>query len=124
MTVGDVNSDARGSGARFNDGKPDLALIPLIGLEDAARVFTYGSKKYAAWNWAKGMAWSVPVACMMRHLAAMQRGEEIDPESGLPHVGHIMCNALMLATYRHTFPDGNDFGTAHLMPAPPAAVVS
>ena len=29
MTVGDVKSDARGSGARFNDGKAPLDLIPL-----------------------------------------------------------------------------------------------
>lgn len=114
MTVGDIESNARGSGARFNAGKPAMELIPLDGLESAARVFEYGTKKYAPWNWAKGMPWSVVVGCMMRHLAAMQRGEDVDPESGLPHVGHLMCNALMLATFRETFPEGNDFGSAHL----------
>ena len=119
MSIGDVTSDARGSGARFNGGKVRLDLIPLPGLIDAAAVFEYGSKKYAPWNWAKGMAWSAVVGCKLRHLMAMQRGEEIDPESGLPHVGHLMCNALMLATYRHSFPEGNDFAVAHLgVPAP------
>lgn len=108
MTIGDVTSDKRGSGARFNDGKMPMELIPLIGLESAAAVFGYGAKKYATWNWAKGMPWSVVVGCMLRHLSAMQRGEDIDPESGLPHVGHLMCNALMLATFRETFPEGND----------------
>jgi hypothetical protein len=114
MTVGDIESNLRGSGARFNAGKPAMELIPLGGLEPAARVFEYGAKKYAAWNWAKGMPWSVVVGCMMRHLAAMQRGEDLDPESGLPHVGHLLCNALMLATFRETFPEGNDFGSEHL----------
>lgn len=77
-------------------------------------MFEYGAQKYAPWDWAKGMPWSVPVACMMRHLLALQRGEEIDPESGLPHIGHLMCNALMLGTFRHTYPEGNDFGSPHL----------
>jgi hypothetical protein len=88
-------------------------------LEDAARVLTYGSQKYAAWNWAKGQSWSVVIASMLRHIAAMQRGEEFDAESGLPHTGHILCNALFLATFRHTFPEGNDFGSALLAPVPP-----
>ena len=35
MSVGDVTSDARGSGARFNDGKPPLDLIPLRILAEA-----------------------------------------------------------------------------------------
>lgn len=116
MSIGDVTSDERGSGARFNGGKARLDLVPLQGLEDAARVFEYGAQKYAPWNWAKGMAWSVPIGCMMRHLMAIQRGEEIDPESGLPHIGHLMCNALMLATFRHTYPEGNDYGSRHLTP--------
>lgn len=120
MAIGNVKSDARGTGARFNDGKVPLELIPLIGLESAAAVFGYGAKKYAAWNWAKGMPWSTVTGCMLRHLSAIQRGEDIDPESGLPHIGHLMCNALMLATFRETYPEGNDLGSAHLArPAPP-----
>lgn len=150
--IGDITSQARGSGARFNDGKPDLALIPLMmlanstankkqpklatgalysigafqatqssselwqalamlghdGWEECARVFSYGREKYAAWNWAKGMAWSVPLACAARHLLAMIKGEEIDPESGLPHRGHVFCNVVMLLQYQDTYPEGND----------------
>ena len=29
MSIGDVNSGARGSGARYNTGKPDYSLVPL-----------------------------------------------------------------------------------------------
>jgi hypothetical protein len=114
MAIGDVKSDARGTGARFNDGKVPLELIPMIGLESAAAVFGYGAKKYASWNWAKGMPWSAVTGCMLRHLSAIQRGEDIDPESGLPHIGHLMCNALMLATFRETYPEGNDLGSRYL----------
>ena len=93
MPIGDVNSTELGSGARYNDGKPDLSLIPLWTLEDEARVWDYGRQtKYKAWNWAKGMPWSVPYACLQRHLAKWQRGQDLDEESGLPHLAHVACN--------------------------------
>lgn len=156
MTVGDITSDEKGTGARFNTGKPPLELIPLTciaqqikaahytadtfavlpaaealhhlgrwqarvgdllevlhalgvgGWEECAQVFDYGRRKYKAWNWAKGMAWSVPLACAARHLMAMLRGEENDPESGLPHRGHVFCNIVMLMTFAVTFVEGDD----------------
>jgi hypothetical protein len=105
--VGDVNSAAKGSGARYNAGKPDFSLIPLCTLEDEARVWEYGKRKYAAWNWAKGMDWDVVFACAMRHMAAWQRGEENDPESGLPHLAHAMCNLRMLTLFSRTYREGD-----------------
>ena len=108
MSVGDVKSAARGSGARFNTGKHPLRFTPLHLLESGNRVWAYGANKYAAWNWAKGMAWSVPYECMLRHLAAWYRGEDIDPESGESHLGHIMCNILMLEHFKTAFPEGDD----------------
>ena len=106
--IGDVTSDAKGSGARFNGGKPDFSLLPLCTLEDEVRVWMYGRAKYAAWNWAKGMPWSVPLACLLRHLAAWQRGEENDLETGLPHLAHAMCNLRMLTLYAKTYQAGDD----------------
>lgn len=108
LGIGDVASTDKGSGARFNTGKPDYSLIPLCTMEDEAKVWAYGKQKYAAWNWAKGMAWSVPLACLMRHMAAWQKGEELDPESGLPHLAHAMCNLRMLTLYSKTFTEGDD----------------
>lgn len=106
--IGDVSSSAKGSGARFNAGKPDYSLIPLCTLEDEAKVWMYGKAKYAEWNWAKGMKWSVPFASLMRHLAAWQSGEDNDPETGLPHLAHIMCNVRMLTHYAEAYPEGDD----------------
>lgn len=154
MPVGDLESNERGTGARFNDGKPPMELIPLALLaqhfdgidraavvrflayfagdrrlthlqsayvhladgsggtrallEAEARVFGYGAKKYAAWNWTKGMPWSVPVACIIRHLLAREDGELLDPESGLPHAGHVACNLRMLMHYVDHYPEGDD----------------
>lgn len=169
--VGDINSTERGSGARFNSGKPPLHLIPawivslfaddalnhpdfeecpdeefaqaILGalgewqenkipayhmlryfdaddLAEAARVFDYGRKKYAEWNWAKGMAWSVPTACIQRHaLFGILQGEVLDAESGYTHVGHILCNVIMLVHFAAHYTEGDDrplhiFGTDEL----------
>lgn len=38
MSVGDVNGTEKGSGARFNDGKPDFSLIPLHVIAAAAEM--------------------------------------------------------------------------------------
>lgn len=95
-TTGDVNSDEKGSGARYDLGKTRYELVPTHLLKSTADVFAYGAQKYAAWNWIKpGMKLSTIIGCMKRHIAEVERGEDLDIESGLPHTGHIMCNALM-----------------------------
>lgn len=150
MPIGDVNSTERGSGARYNDGKVDLTLLPpqhwlsigdrplrlrhyeemeymaqfwegktgalyevLGGLDpleliDAARVLEYGAKKYAMWNWAKGMPWSVPMACYLRHMLTYGDVASLDEESGLPHRAHAVCNLIMLGHYAENCPDLDD----------------
>jgi hypothetical protein len=109
MSVGDVNSTARGSGARYNDNKPDWSLMPTHLLEEVVRVWMYGANKYAAWNWTKGMKWSIPYACIIRHLYRwFWYGERNDQESGLSHLAHIVCNILMLMHYEKAFPEGDD----------------
>jgi len=99
---------------------PQLALLHVLCciddgdlLEDCARVFEYGMRKYAAWNWARGQAWSIPIGSAMRHLVAMARGEENDPESGLPHRGHAACNLVMLAWYAQHYQAGDDRPPRH-----------
>ena len=149
--VGDVNSDERGSGARYNTGKPPMAYIPLRqqiivwrgytnftagmrrimdelarfeqgevpmwnvvsllskgDLVDSTWVWQYGAAKYAAFNWAKGMAWSIPLACISRHVQEMCRGRENDIESGCTHWGHVVCNILMLEHFEHFYQEGDD----------------
>lgn len=100
-----------------------LALDLSKGLETglAAHLITCGVHQMPGqtgnWNWAKGMAWSIPIACAARHLLAMMNGEVLDPESGFPHRGHAMANLIMLLTYQDTFPEGDDRAPAgYLLP--------
>jgi len=82
--------------------------------DNCGRVFDYGRTKYAEWNWAKGMPWSAVISSCEHHLRAMFLGEVTDPESGLPHSGHAMCNLIMLWTYCETYPEGDDRPPAEL----------
>lgn len=144
--IGDINSEERGTSARYNDGKTQLEYIPMrllvgryakpdtihkdIGLlmaqfeegEDSAifnlfdiidlkhtcDVFAFGAKKYKAHNWMKGFPWSSVIASFKRHWIAIAIGEEIDPESGLPHSGHMGCNVTFLAQFTRTWRSGDD----------------
>lgn len=78
-------------------------------MEQAANVFQYGANKYKAWNWLKGMPWSIPVGCALRHMQAVFIDQELlDSESLEPHTGHFACNIIMLATYDVMYQEGND----------------
>ena len=94
------------AGLRYNDGKPKYAmalrLVSMVALRGLTAVLEFGAKKYAADNWKKGLSWNATVDSLMRHLIAFVGGENIDPESGLPHVHHIQCNAMFLAHFYET----------------------
>lgn len=81
---------------RYNSGKAMFHLLSLEALEPCVRVLEFGAKKYSANNWKKGLVESEVIDSMLRHLKAVLEGEENDPESGLPHIGHVQCNAMFL----------------------------
>lgn len=86
-------------GLRFNSGKLPLGLISPWAMEGLAAVLAHGAKKYAVWNWAKGLSWSETIDSLERHLTEFKKGVPYDPESGQPHVFHILCNAMFLAHF-------------------------
>ncbi len=61
-----------------------------------------GSKNLAtgAHNWRKGFAWTRLIAAAFRHLTAIAKGEDTDPESGEPHVFHLMCMCAFLGEHQ------------------------
>jgi hypothetical protein len=96
------------AGRKYDTGKVSgWQLVPA--LEMIVRVLHYGAEKYTvrdesgavvsdgAHNWNK-----VPegrrryLDALMRHAWAYVRGEENDPESGLPHLAHAGACILFL----------------------------
>jgi len=107
--AGDIASNKKGSGARANRGKPSLSLVPLHLFAGAARIFMAGTLKYAEWNWAKGMKWSIPMDCLLRHLFKFWYfGEDNDPETGEHHLDYVICNLVMLRHYLTAYPEGDN----------------
>lgn len=82
---------------RHNEWKPDWTLVHMQSLEPMIRVLEFGSKKYSRDNWRKPMDRSTILASAQRHLAALIDGEDIDPESGLEHIGHLLANCMMFS---------------------------
>ena len=94
-------------GAKFDQEKSRYDLIDPYALDVLAQIYTYGANKYTDNNWRKGMRYGRIFAAMMRHAWAFWRGEDNDPESGLPHLGHAMWQCLTLLHY-HRFKIGED----------------
>lgn len=89
--------------------KPErFSMLPPKALGTVARVYGYGAEKYERDNWRKGYAWSLSYDALHRHLAAFWSGEDIDPESGLPHLAHAAFHVLTLLTFSEEFPEGDD----------------
>jgi hypothetical protein len=87
-------------GKKFDGGKTRHELLDDDAIEGLARVLTFGAQKYAADNWRKGIEWRRLIGAARRHLAAFSRGEDLDPESGLPHLDHLACCVMFLSAYQ------------------------
>jgi hypothetical protein len=86
-------------GLRYDEGKARVDLIAPNCLLGIATVLEYGAKKYAENNWRKGMKWGRVIGSLLRHTYQFMAGEDVDSETGLPHVDHIACNAMFLCEY-------------------------
>lgn len=85
---------------KYDTGKPKLSLIPSEPLMDLARVFMFGAEKYGKGNWRSGFDYSRLYDAVMRHLMAWFEGEDMDPESGLPHLSHATWGLIILRYFQ------------------------
>lgn len=94
-------------GARFNQGKAPLSYVLEMpnAIEGVSSVAAFGAIKYARNNYKKGLDHVEIVNSLMRHLAKYMNGEDVDPESGLPHVDHVAWNAMALSEMTRIHPE-------------------
>jgi len=60
-------------------------------------VLQYGAKKYKPNNWRSVDNVDRYWDALIRHCQAIELGEVVDQESGLPHADHALCNIAFLA---------------------------
>jgi hypothetical protein len=95
-------------GKKYDENKPPLDLIPPEAIEDEAKAWGFGANKYGRYNFRSGIAYTRLIAAALRHLFALLRGEDNDPESGLPHEAHVRCCMGMLSVMKKTRTDLDD----------------
>lgn len=84
-------------GVKYDKGKPRFSLLPMQAVWGIIEVLEHGSAKYEDHNWIKVEDPCTRYAdAMLRHLAALERGDQLDPDSDLPHAWHMACSAIML----------------------------
>lgn len=80
------------------DTKVPMDLFPVAGAIYGAMAMKNGAAKFGPFNWRSSkVRFSVYLAAMERHLAALRDGEDDAPDSGLPHVAHLIANGAILA---------------------------
>jgi len=101
------------SSVKQDQGKRRLDLLPWDALDSVGDVLTYGVKKYPKpeENWrVNSTPEDIPryKAALLRHFSAIQQGELVDPESGLPHMAHVAANSLFIIALEKKFKESKD----------------
>lgn len=92
---------------KYDNGKPQLSLIPPQALIEIATVLGFGANKYGPNNWridGDKTEWSRTYSSIQRHLNSFWSGEDTDPESGLNHLAHAATQIIILMMHQQ---DGN-----------------
>ena len=101
-------SDPKSGGTKFDQEKSRVELVDPAFIEGIGKVLAFGAQKYEAHNWRKGIKISRLLGGALRHLLSLLRGEDTDPESGLPHVHHLGCCVMFLSWMLVHRPDLDD----------------
>lgn len=93
-------ANTAGTGVKYDSGKPRMDLLSPEWLLEVARVLTFGADKYGPHNWRGGIAYSRLIGAALRHISAINQGEDHDPESKLLHAAHASCCMMMLTAFQ------------------------
>jgi hypothetical protein len=84
----------KATGIKHDQGKPEMALVDAYFIEQLAAVLTFGARKYSSENWRGGLSTKRTLSAVLRHVFSFLKGEDNDPESGLPHLAHAACGLM------------------------------
>lgn len=84
-----------------NENKLTWTILDIEAIEGMIKVMMWGaSNRGGEENWKKGYNQKDLQDSMMRHNTALIKGEENDPDTGLPHEFHLMCKAMFYSFHR------------------------
>lgn len=92
-------SEPTSKATRYNQNKNMVGLITPKFKEGLGAALTVGATKYGRDNWRKGLKVREVLDSLNRHLLEIEKGEDVDPESGLPHWAHLAANLMFVAEF-------------------------
>lgn len=104
----DWNGQPVKQGTKHDKEKPPMALLDPEYLEGTARVLGFGATKYSPDNWRNGIAVRRLISAAYRHLGEINKGNDVDEETGELHAYHLSCCTMFLASMLLTRPDMDD----------------
>lgn len=97
----------RSEGKKNDEGKARWDLIDLGFVQEGVDVLTFGAEQYGENNWQEvENAENRYFAALMRHLVAYRNGETQDPDTGMSHLAHALCNLMFLRHFEKLNEDG------------------
>ena len=90
-------------GQKFDQGKLRTDLLSVDALLGTAKVLTHGATKYGDRNWEEGILFHRVYGAVLRHLLAWWNQEDIDKDSGLPHIDLAACELMFLQHFVHDY---------------------
>lgn len=85
----------------YKDDKVRMDLLPWPELEEVAKVYTAGAKKYGPNTWQNlPDAYQRYKGALLRHLCEVEKGNEIDEETGCYHIAQVAINALFMLHFK------------------------
>ncbi len=78
--------------------KVNAFAVPPSAILYTSLAMNNGGQKYGFYNWrGKKVVFSVYYSAALRHMFALLDGQELDAESGLPHLAHASaCLAILI----------------------------
>lgn len=97
-TPGEVRIKSETGGEKCS--KPErYDLVPSYAMDEVARVYGAGAKKYDLRNWERGYDWGLSLAALQRHIKAFEKGESYDEETKCHHLASAVFHCLALMTF-------------------------
>ena len=93
------------TGGRKANNLERYDLIPAEPLRLLAAHYGRGALKYADDQWRNGYDWRLSFAALNRHLWQFLAGEDIDAETGSPHLAAVAWHAFTLLEFMDTHPE-------------------